>query len=176
MEITTWATKLITKSNAVFDDTSIDEIREHLNDAIILHRRYIRDRCNGIYSKNEALTLISDGYELDLPFDMDNSVTALVRASEQGVNPLTSLDFSIQRGKVLFSHKQPADSVFWIEYTAIPNYYEANTDDCPELDYPDVRRMLEKEVIASVIKVEDDFESSNAVNNLIAESNLSQQG
>lgn len=176
MIISEWITKLIAKSNAVFDDVSTDEIREYLNDALILHRRYIRNRCKSIYSKNSPLSLTADGYELSLPSDMDDSVTALVKTSEHAVNPLTSLDYKIQRGKIAFTYEQSSDSIFWIEYSAIPNYYENNADNCVELDFPDVKRILEKEVIASAIKVEDDFESSNAVNNLIAESNLSQQG
>jgi len=170
MIISTWITKLIAKSGAIFDDISTDEIREALNDALILHRGYVRDRCAKLYSKNEALTLAADGHELDLPTDMDDSVTALLKSSEFTLNPLTSLDYKIQRGTIVFTYEQPVDSVFWMEYTAIPNYYDKTTEDCLELDFPDVRVMLEKDVTASAIKVEDDFESSNAVNNLMAES------
>ena len=98
MIISTWITKLIAKSNAVFDDVSTDEVREYLNDALILHRRYIRNRLQSIYSKNLQLTLATSGYELPLPVDMDDSVTALVKTSQFTLNPLTSLDYKIQRG------------------------------------------------------------------------------
>jgi len=176
MIISTWITKLIAKSGAIFDDVSTDEVREYLNDALILHRRYIRQRANKVYSKKTSLTLAADGYELDLPTDMDDSVTALLKSSEFNPNPVTSLDYQIKRGQIVFTREQSSASVFWIEYTMIPNYYDLTSEDAVELDYPDVKRLLEKEVMASVIKVEDDFESSNAVNNLTVEANLSQQG
>ncbi len=169
MIIATWISRLLTKSSAVFDDTSKDEMREYLNDALILHRTYVRNKVKKVYQKNVSLTLAADGHELALPADMDDGVLALVRTSQHGVNPLSSLDYKIQRGVIVFTYSQPANSVFWIEYTAIPNYYEDNSVDAPELDMPDVRRVLENEVIASAIKTEDDFESSNAVNNLMAD-------
>ena len=176
MILSTWITALVSKSNATFDDTSSSEIREYLNDALILHRRYIRQRATSVYQKETSLTLLADGYELALPTDIDDSVTALLKMSQYDLNPITSLEYKILRGKIVFRSEQDSGNVFWIEYTAIPNYYETTTDDVPELDFPDVKRLLEKEVQAMAIKVEDDFESSNAVNNLTVEANLSQQG
>jgi hypothetical protein len=129
-----------------------------------------------VYQKETSLTLLADGYELALPTDIDDSVTALLKMSQYDLNPITSLEYKILRGKIVFRSEQDSGNVFWIEYTAIPNYYETTTDDVPELDFPDVKRLLEKEVQAMAIKVEDDFESSNAVNNLTVEANLSQQG
>lgn len=170
MIISTWITSLIAKSNEVFTDTSTDQIREYLNDAIILHRSYIRNKLKSLYNKKTSLTFSADGYELDLPSDMDEGVIAIIKTTEHTRNPLNSLNYVFDRGKIVFDEQQSSGDVYWIEYTAIPNNYTANNDDCLELDLPDVRLLLEKEVTSTAIRVEDDFESSNAVNNLMADS------
>ena len=171
MIISSWITALIAKSNAVFDDVSTDEIREYLNDALVLHRTYIANRAKSLKNKKSELTFSADGYELTLPTDMDDSVTALLFSTEHGHNPITSLNYKIDRGKIIFYDEQGSGDSYWLEYTAVPTAYTSNSADCEELDYPDIKMLLEKEVTKSAIKVEDDFDASNATNNLTQEAN-----
>lgn len=171
MIISSWITNLISKSNAVFDDVSTDEIREYLNDALVLHRNYIRNRAKADYNKSGTLTFLTDSNEVTLPSDMDDSVQCLVKTEKYSHNPITQLNYQVDRGALIFYAEQKAGDIYYVEYTANVNSYDANTDDCIELDYPDIKMLLEKEVTKSAIKVEDDFESSNAVNNLAEDAN-----
>lgn len=171
MIISEWITALITKSNAIFDNTSTSNIREWLNDAIVLHRTYIRNRAKDIYNISDTLTFTTASNEVSLPSDLDSSVTVLLKTTKYAHNSVSSIEYIVDRGNIIFYAEQPAGAIYYIEYTANPNRYTDNTEDCLELDYADIRMILEKEVTKSAIKVEDDFESSNAVNNLADEAN-----
>ena len=171
MTFSAWFTALVSKSNAVFDDISSTFALDFFNDAIILHRTYIRNRMKAEYDIREELTFLADGYDLTLPTAMDDSVKALLKLNEHDHNAVTSIAYQIDRGNVAFFAEQKSGDSYWIEYTKVPNSYSSVGDSPVELDIPAVNMLLEKEVTKSAIKYEDDFESGNAANSLAFEVN-----
>ena len=171
MTITAWISALRAKSGTVLNNITNTQLLAYLNDAIILHRTYIRNRCRGTYTEKSEQTFAADGYNLTIPADMDDSVTALLYSNEHDINPINRLSYRIEEGQIQFYTEQKSGDSYWIKYTKQPLQYTAYTEEPIEFDAPDVKMLLDKEVTQTAISVEDDFDGTNAGNNLTSEAN-----